>query len=88
MTSRLANNRSQPISPCLATSVREKTDAREQRDVRRALPAVFERMRKQLTAMYRDVRDEAPTWPEWEFARYEAQRIEWPRYWRKRKGTP
>jgi hypothetical protein len=38
-----------------------------------------------MQKMYREVRDEAPTWPEWEFARYESKRIEWPDYWTNRR---
>jgi hypothetical protein len=36
--------------------------------------------------LHREVRDESPTWPEWEFARYEAGRIEWPGPSQKEKG--
>ena len=38
------------------------------------------RLKERLVKKYREVRDESPTWPEWEFPRYEGQRIEWPEY--------
>ncbi|MEM7010951.1 MAG: sulfatase-like hydrolase/transferase [Verrucomicrobiota bacterium] len=44
-------------------------------------PERFEAMKKQMTALYREVRDESPQWPEWEWPRYEGERIEWPEYW-------
>ena len=37
-------------------------------------------MKRILEAKYREVQRESPLWPEWEFARYEAQRILWPDY--------
>lgn len=40
----------------------------------------FTLMTNQLKRLYHEVRDESPVWPEWEFARYEARRIEWPPY--------
>ena len=42
-------------------------------------------MKKRLIAKYREVREESPVWPEWEFARYEGRRIEWPEYKAMRK---
>ena len=33
-----------------------------------------------FVAKYEEVRAESPVWPEWEFPRYEGQRIEWPDY--------
>jgi hypothetical protein len=33
-----------------------------------------------LESKYREVQAESPTWPEWESARYESQRIQWPAY--------
>lgn len=58
----------------LRADVGEKTDlaAREPERVRE-LAAV---MRK----LYREVRDESPSWPAWQWPRYEAARIQWPDY--------
>lgn len=60
-------------------------DAAEARDVKSEYSDVFERMRETMTRMHREVSDEAPVWPEWEFARYESERIEWPEYWLNRR---
>jgi arylsulfatase A len=35
-------------------------------------------MSAQLRKLYREVRDEGPTWPAWTCPRYESQRIKWP----------
>ena len=43
-------------------------------------PERLKQMRSVLETMYREVQQESPTWPAWEFARYESQRIEWPPY--------
>jgi hypothetical protein len=40
----------------------------------------FEKMKQQLVDIYEDVQSEAPVWPNWEYQRYEAERIEWPDY--------
>jgi hypothetical protein len=37
-------------------------------------------MAAELQKMYRAVREESPTWPAWEWPRYEADRIQWPDY--------
>ena len=58
-----------------------KDDIAEQNDVSKMHAEVLQRLRDQMEEMYREVRDEGPVWPAWEFARYEAQRIEWPDYW-------
>jgi len=60
------------------------TDAGERYDLKAEAPAEFARLKKQLEAYYREVRDESPTWPEWEWPRYEGQRIEWPEYGRRK----
>jgi arylsulfatase A len=57
-----------------------KNDIAETTDMKSAEPRRFEQMRNLLTAKYREVQAESPTWPAWEFARYESQRIEWPSY--------
>ena len=33
-----------------------------------------------LERRYREVRDESPTWPAWQFTNAEGPRIEWPEY--------
>ena len=48
-------------------------------------PEVFQRMRRKIIAMHKEVTEEGPTWPEWEFARHEGKLIEWPSY-RKRRN--
>lgn len=57
-----------------------KSDIAETTDLKSSEPKRFARMKKILEAKYREVQAESPTWPEWEFARYESQRIEWPDY--------
>lgn len=60
-------------------------DPGETREQSKLQPDTFESLRTEMTAMYREVRDESPTWPEWTWPRYESQRIEWPDYWLNRK---
>jgi arylsulfatase A len=55
-----------------------KQDIGETKDLAEEQPERLKKMYARLQKMYREVRDESPTWPEWEFARYEAGRIEWP----------
>ncbi len=57
-----------------------KEDLGETIDLKTNEPTRFVHMRKILETKYREVQAESPTWPEWEFARYEAQRIAWPPY--------
>ena len=59
-------------------------DIGETSDVSAEHPEVFQRLKRQMQAFYRDVRAEAPQWPAWQWPRYEAKRIEWPDYWRNR----
>ena len=40
-----------------------------------------------LRRMYSEVQNESPTWPEWQWPRYEAGRIGWPDYWKGKKGV-
>jgi len=61
-----------------------QSDIAETTDLKSSEPERFNRMRAILAAKYADVQAESPTWPEWEFARYEAERIEWPDYRGKR----
>ena len=57
-----------------------KEDIGETIDRKSSEPERFQLMRKILMNQYREVQKESPTWPEWKFARYEAQRIVWPPY--------
>lgn len=57
-----------------------KHDIAETTDLKSSEPTRFARMKKLLERKYYEVQAESPTWPEWEFARYESQRIEWPSY--------
>jgi arylsulfatase A len=41
-------------------------------------PRQLAAMATELKKMYREVRDETPVWPAWEWPRYESQRIIWP----------
>jgi len=55
-------------------------DIGETADLKTSAPARFDEMRKILKTKYREVQAESPTWPKWDFARYEAQRIALPSY--------
>ena len=57
-----------------------KSDIAETTDLKSSEPERFARMKSLLERKYAEVQAESPTWPEWEFARYEAERIEWPAY--------
>ena len=65
-----------------------KEDIGETTDLKTKEPARFSEMRKVLEVKYREVQAESPTWPEWEFARYEGQRIAWPPYRGSRRVPP
>ena len=55
-------------------------DESETTDMQEKEPSRFELMKSELLSMYHEVRGESPSWPVWEFPRYEGQRIEWPQY--------
>ena len=55
-------------------------DVGEARDLAPAGGEQVERMKRKLIDLYEDVQSEAPVWPNWEYQRYEAERIEWPEY--------
>jgi len=57
-----------------------RDDVGEKRDLAAKEPERLKMITAKLEAMYREVREESPTWPEWEFTRYESGRIEWPSY--------
>lgn len=65
-----------------------ESDVAETQQLLEREPERFETMKAKLIAMYHEVREESPTWPEWTFPRYEGQRIEWPEYWLNRKKQP
>jgi arylsulfatase A len=62
-----------------------QADVAEQHAVREKHQDVFLRLRNQMVQIYHEVRDAGPVWPAWDFARYEAQHIEWPDYWLQRQ---
>lgn len=55
-------------------------DPGEQTDLAAREPARLAELKQQLETLYREVRDESPTWPVWDSPNYEGQRIEWPAY--------
>lgn len=57
-----------------------KEDIGETKDLKDQYLAKYQEMKKVLEAKYDEVQKESPVWPEWKFARYEAERIEWPAY--------
>ena len=65
-----------------------KKDIGETTDLQTTEPKRFAAMKAILTAKYREVQKESPTWPAWKFARYEAQRIQWPDYRGARRVAP
>ncbi len=60
----------------------------ESKDLKEEQPEVFATMRQKMEALYTEIRDESPTWPEWTWPRYEGQRIEWPEYWLEKRRKP
>ena len=62
---------------CIRDRYNLKADRAETRDV---ATAVFKRLAAQMKQIYASVQKDTPTWPAWEFDRYEAQRIQWPPY--------
>jgi len=61
-------------------------DIGERRDLAQEQPQKLRALRRLLEPLYESVRDESPLWPEWEFERYEAERIEWPDYKKTSQG--
>jgi arylsulfatase A len=57
-----------------------KADIGETVDLKIDEPTLFAKMKKILETKYHEVQTESPTWPAWDFARYESQRIAWPAY--------
>jgi arylsulfatase A len=54
-----------------------ENDIGESTDVAAAEPERVQQMAAEMRRLYRAVRDESPTWPAWQWPRYEAQRIVW-----------
>ncbi|SVB58719.1 uncharacterized protein METZ01_LOCUS211573, partial [marine metagenome] len=48
----------------------------------------LKKMGQRLQEIYSSVQKDCPTWPDWEWARYEHERIQWPPYRGKRKVEP
>ena len=57
-----------------------KADPAESRDLAADEPQQLARLSRMLQAAYEEVRTESPVWPEWEWPRYESERIGWPAY--------
>lgn len=57
-----------------------RTDIAEERELSKSKPDEFARMKHKMTSLYHDVRNDAPSWPAWEWAKYESGKIEWPEY--------
>lgn len=55
-------------------------DIGESNDLAAAQPERLAALEKRLIAKYREVREESPVWPDWEWPRYESQRIRVPSY--------
>ena len=55
-------------------------DPAETTDRKESEGGVFAAMRAEMRRLYAEVRAESPAWAEWEWPRYEGQRIEWPEY--------
>jgi arylsulfatase A len=55
-------------------------DPGETTDLATQEPQTLGKMSELLRKLYHDVRAESPTWPVWEWPRYEGERIEWPAY--------
>jgi len=54
-----------------------RDDIGETTDLATKEPERLEQMATVLRKLYREVRDESPVWPEWEWPRYEGKRIIW-----------
>lgn len=61
-----------------------KSDIGETTDLSKQEPDRLRQMVASLRSFHAEVRADCPDWPEWEWPRYESQKIEWPAY-RRRK---
>ena len=62
-----------------------RADPSETRDLAGSETDRLKKMGRRLQEIYMGVQKDCPTWPEWEWARYEQERIQWPPYRGKRK---
>ena len=62
-----------------------RDDIGEDDDLASKQPDRLRELSGKLRVLYREVRDESPVWPEWEWPKYESKRIEWPSYRGKRQ---
>lgn len=62
-----------------------QNDPGETANLRELEPEKFAELKKAMTVLYEEVRDESPEWPLWDFPGYEGKRIEWPAYKAMRK---
>ncbi len=60
-------------------------DISESMDLKDQEPKRFASLKQAMQKQYREVRDEAPHWPVWEWPRHESKQIEWPEYWLKKR---
>lgn len=60
-------------------------DVAESKEVSANHPDVLNSMKHKMQTMYSEVQMEAPVWPDWEWERYESERIVWPDYWLNRR---
>jgi arylsulfatase A len=74
------------ITTCELYNLRD--DIGEKNDRAAAEPERLRAMTAQLRKKYHEVRDECPTWPAWEWPRYEAGRIAWPEYYKPKAKKP
>jgi len=61
-------------------------DPEETTDQKTSEPERFAELRSKMEKLYLEVREESPRWPDWEWPRYEGNRIEWPAYSKKGKA--
>ena len=57
-----------------------KEDVGETKDLKEIETARFAGMKEDLINLYREVREESPTWPDWTWSRDEVKRMVWPKY--------
>ncbi len=62
-----------------------KSDVGESMNLAESEPDQLARLKTILTDYHAEVSYEGPSWPDWEWPRYESQRIEWPPYRKRRK---
>ena len=63
------------------------TDQAETTDVKADHPQLLATLTGKMQTIYKDVQQEAPEWPAWNWPRYESFHIEWPEYWLKKRSS-